>query len=184
MTPTLEWLPLLADAPSRLILKYPLGGFNHPQEKGRRGGGSEVVASLKSARMLLPIFITCFKGEPDSSWRIWFLLNQIAHAVAKKDSKTLRQPSEMRCSAKSRKFQQPVWGGGGKAFSDQSCQTWLARSQERSAWWRVSGAFPQIGQVSWVLIPLSLRFSSVGRLLTQALQAKIFIFVGSFKRQL
>lgn len=35
--------------------------------------------------------------------------------MAKKDSKTLRQPSEMRCSAKSRKFQQPV-GGGGEGF--------------------------------------------------------------------
>lgn len=113
------------------------------------------------------------------SWMSLFLLNQIAQAAVKNNSKSrggLWARMNMAVSLKVHLFRCINCG-----HQTKNSKPRLANSQCSKAWWVVSSSLLQIGHLLLVLMPRVHIFSFMGNPLTQALQTKILIFVGRLR---
>ena len=191
MAPMLEVPSRSDEAPSTLILKTPGGGGGQLQVWiGLGVDKSMVAASLKSSIELFAICqtwegkSTCPHGWlyfyytklPRQQWRTTlFLLYQIAQATVKNNSKSWEGLWARMNMAESWNVILFLWIDCGSL--DQKFQIKLANSQWSKAWWVVSSSLLQIGHSLLVLMPQEHILSFVGSPLTQALHAKILIFV-------
>ena len=176
MAPMLEVPSRSDEAPSTLILKTPGGGGGQLQVWiGLGVDKSMVAASLKSSIELFAICQTWEGEEHLSSWVTLFLLYQIAQATVKNNSKSWEGLWARMNMAESWNVILFLWIDCGSL--DQKFQIKLANSQWSKAWWVVSSSLLQIGHSLLVLMPQEHILSFVGSPLTQALHAKILIFV-------
>lgn len=157
------------------ILWIPRGGGGGTQLDGVLIGLKSQLAELaKSSTAFLAICHTWRGERPQSLCTILFLLDHVAHAMAKKTSKSWSVEWERISIAKSRKDFLILCVRNG--FSGHRLQTKDEKSQLRRAWSMLLASLPQTGLSLLCYIPLHLMVSIVGRPLTRVLQAKILIF--------